>query len=228
MTCPVTGVLCTCTIDCAARARPADLSAKRIVDEYAAKKEAFEPDPLGRWNATCVTCGERFNAALEHFCKARMSRNTDIDAVWPDVSKSGHPADIYLNGVPFTITPTEEGFAAASRALYQNVGTSEQTPMDRNDPSDKWHKFTVTDIDTDNPKMFVDGKRVGQKAPGEGGWYSRFNPQPIDIIAAWNLDHWQAEALTYLVRYDMKGGREDLEKAVWYINDLIKRKYGED
>ena len=63
-------------------------------------------------------------------------------------------------------------------------------------------------------------------APGEGGWYSRFNPQPIDIVAAWNLDHWQAEALTYLVRYDMKGGREDLEKAIWYIQDLINRKYG--
>ena len=70
-------------------------------------------------------------------------------------------------------------------------------------------------------------KDEGGKAPGEGGWYSRFNPQPIDIIAAWNLDHWQAEALTYLVRHDMKGGREDLEKAIWYINDLIKRKYGD-
>lgn len=64
-------------------------------------------------------------------------------------------------------------------------------------------------------------------APGETGHYSRFNPQPIDIIAAWNLDHWQAEAITYIVRHDMKGGREDLEKAIWYLRDLIERRYGD-
>lgn len=65
-------------------------------------------------------------------------------------------------------------------------------------------------------------------APGEGGWYSRFYPEPIDIIEAWNLDHHQAEALTYLVRHDMKNGKEDLEKAIWYIERLIEWKYPED
>jgi hypothetical protein len=80
----------------------------------------------------------------------------------------------------------------------------------------------------DDAEVWVQIDPAAEKpAPGEHGHYSRFTPQPIDIIAAWNLNHWQAEALTYLVRYDMKGGREDLEKAIWYINDLIKRKYGD-
>jgi hypothetical protein len=62
-------------------------------------------------------------------------------------------------------------------------------------------------------------------APGEGGWYSRFAPQPIDVIEAWGLDHHQAEIITYLVRHDMKNGREDLEKAMWYLQRYIDWKY---
>ena len=30
-------------------------------------------------------------------------------------------------------------------------------------------------------------------------------------------------AMKYLWRYKMKNGKEDLEKAIWYINDEIKR-----
>lgn len=58
-------------------------------------------------------------------------------------------------------------------------------------------------------------------APGEGGWYSRFNPQPIEIIEKWNLDHHRASIIQYLVRSDAKGGLEDLLKAKWYLDRLI-------
>ena len=60
------------------------------------------------------------------------------------------------------------------------------------------------------------------KAPGEDGHYSRFTPEPIEVAEAWGLNHHQASALAYLVRYDAKGGVEDLEKAIWYIQRLIK------
>lgn len=62
-------------------------------------------------------------------------------------------------------------------------------------------------------------------APGENGHYSQFSPEPVDVFWAWGLDHWQAEAIAHLVRYEMKDGRLDLEKAVWWIQDLIRRKY---
>lgn len=103
-------------------------------------------------------------------------------------------------------------YAAKKLKLHvpsQSVGTPEQVSA-------------FTDTDPKSP----DVQKSGQ-APGETGHYSRFNPQPIDIIAAWNLDHWQAEAITYIVRHDMKGGREDLEKAIWYLRDLIERRYGD-
>ena len=61
------------------------------------------------------------------------------------------------------------------------------------------------------------------KAPGEGGWYSRFNPQPIEIIEKWNLDHHRASIIQYLVRSDAKGGVEDLKKARWYLDRLIEQ-----
>ena len=62
-------------------------------------------------------------------------------------------------------------------------------------------------------------------APGEHGHYSRFSPEPVEVFWAWGLDHWQCEAIAHIVRYDEKDGRLDLEKAVWWINDLIARKY---
>ena len=204
MTCPVTGALCACTIGCAAIHRPIDLNAKRVVDEYAAKQEAFEPRPLGRsvgFNATCINCGEYFNAALQHMCKARVPANPDIEEKTGDVRESGQVydttalkmvanfdedgnpdgADLYIDGRPVRIIKT-----------YQNVGTSEQVPTNGN-------------------------------APGEGGWYSRFNPQPIEIIEKWNLDHHRASIIQYLVRSDAKGGVEDLKKARWYLDRLIEQ-----
>jgi len=32
-------------------------------------------------------------------------------------------------------------------------------------------------------------------------------------------------AMKYIWRADLKGGREDLEKAIWYINRELERKY---
>ena len=60
-------------------------------------------------------------------------------------------------------------------------------------------------------------------APGEGGWYSRFDPQPIDVIEKWGLDHHRASIIQYLVRSDAKGGMEDLLKARWYLDRLIAK-----
>lgn len=58
-------------------------------------------------------------------------------------------------------------------------------------------------------------------APGEGGWYSQFTPEPIDVIEAWGLPHHEATILQYVVRHRKKGGVEDLRKARWYLDRLI-------
>lgn len=58
-------------------------------------------------------------------------------------------------------------------------------------------------------------------SPGGDAWYSRFNPEPIEVIEAWKLDHHRAAILQYLVRSDAKNGVEDLRKARWYLDRLI-------
>ena len=66
-------------------------------------------------------------------------------------------------------------------------------------------------------------KQTTKVAPGEGGWYSRLNPEPIDVIEAWGLGYHEATALKYLSRWRHKGGVEDLEKAVWFLQRLINK-----
>lgn len=64
-----------------------------------------------------------------------------------------------------------------------------------------------------------------QSAPGEGGWYSRYSPEPLDVCELWNLPHHLASALAYMVRADAKNGAEDLDKAIWYLKRYKKWKY---
>jgi hypothetical protein len=46
--------------------------------------------------------------------------------------------------------------------------------------------------------------------------------QPWDVWFAWGLNPFQAAILKYVVRYQKKGGVEDLEKAKHYLEKLIE------
>lgn len=50
--------------------------------------------------------------------------------------------------------------------------------------------------------------------------------QPWDIIIANKLDFFAGNALKYLLRHEQKNGKEDLEKAIHYIQKMIEMKYG--
>lgn len=60
-------------------------------------------------------------------------------------------------------------------------------------------------------------------------WPKHYNTgsiQPIDVIEDWKLDFRLANALKYLSRAGKKNPdklKEDLEKAVWYINRYIEK-----
>lgn len=58
-------------------------------------------------------------------------------------------------------------------------------------------------------------------APGEAGQYRALSPEPIEVIEAWKLPHHLACALKYIARHPRKGGVEDLQKAIWYIQRYI-------
>ena len=69
--------------------------------------------------------------------------------------------------------------------------------------------------------------QLASNAPGEGGWYSQFTPEPIEVIEAWGLPHHEASILQYIVRHKQKNGLEDLFKAKWYLDRLIALAYEE-
>jgi len=51
--------------------------------------------------------------------------------------------------------------------------------------------------------------------------------ETIDVLEAWNLDFRLANAVKYISRAgkkDVAKTREDLQKAIWYINRFIEKK----
>ncbi|WPH58251.1 hypothetical protein SEA_LUCKYSOCKE_107 [Streptomyces phage LuckySocke] len=59
-----------------------------------------------------------------------------------------------------------------------------------------------------------------------GGTHYKGSLQPIDVIDAWGLDFYEGSALKYLARHRKKNGREDIEKAIHYLELLLERQYG--
>lgn len=52
--------------------------------------------------------------------------------------------------------------------------------------------------------------------------YTRYKFQPLDVIEDWNLCHHLACVVKYIARHPHKGGLEDLEKALEYLERKIK------
>lgn len=54
--------------------------------------------------------------------------------------------------------------------------------------------------------------------------YTQNEMECIDAIEGLNLGYHEGNILKYIVRYKFKGGIEDLKKAHWYLERLIKIK----
>lgn len=74
---------------------------------------------------------------------------------------------------------------------------------------------------------FLAPKNDPQGAPGEYGQYASLYPQPVDVIEAWGLPWHLGDAIAYIARAPRKGGKLDLEKAIWHIQREIDRLYGQ-
>ena len=60
-----------------------------------------------------------------------------------------------------------------------------------------------------------------------GDHYSRFKVQPSKFINDNNLQFAEGNAIKYICRHAHKGGKEDLKKAIHYIEMIIERDYQE-
>lgn len=55
-----------------------------------------------------------------------------------------------------------------------------------------------------------------------GDHYKRLQPEPWDVIMAWDRDYLIGSAIKYLSRWDQKGGVDDLRKAIHFIAKRIE------
>lgn len=58
-----------------------------------------------------------------------------------------------------------------------------------------------------------------------GTHYKDKGLQPWDVIIAWDMGFLDGNALKYLARYKQKNGKQDLEKAIHYIQKIIETEY---
>ena len=57
--------------------------------------------------------------------------------------------------------------------------------------------------------------------------YTNCAIQPLDYIWANNLDFMEGNIIKYVTRHKAKNGREDLEKALFYLEALMDLEYPE-
>jgi len=61
-----------------------------------------------------------------------------------------------------------------------------------------------------------------------GQHYQKFKIQPSKFVIENELLYPEGCAIKYIVRHRMKGKRQDLEKAIHFIEMIIERDYGEE
>ena len=50
-------------------------------------------------------------------------------------------------------------------------------------------------------------------------YYARYDIEPISFIMRNNIPYAEGNVIKYVLRHDMKGGKEDIDKAIPYEND---------
>lgn len=81
-------------------------------------------------------------------------------------------------------------------------------------------KSGVTAKEKIDPRKPAFSKQVG------GKHYKDMKVQPIEFIMANNLPYCEANAIKYICRHSLKGGVEDINKAIHYLELLKETKYG--
>jgi len=97
-------------------------------------------------------------------------------------------------------------------------------------PSDEKPRVVLTEekpVVQAIPKTETRGEEVSASEKQVGGTHYKGDLQPIDVIDAWGLDFYEGSALKYLARHRKKNGREDIQKAIHYLELLLERQYSD-
>lgn len=69
-------------------------------------------------------------------------------------------------------------------------------------------------------KTFFGGQTATSQPKQVGGSHYLKAIQPWDIIRAWDLNYWEGNVVKYVLRHEYKNRKEDLEKAIHYLEYL--------
>ena len=123
-----------------------------------------------------------------------------------------------------TTTQAAHGVEAT---VYSGGGTARQPQGNISDTNVK----TVVDGNNNVEEKNLLQKYSSQAKQVGGDHYKQTTLQPWDVVSAWGLDPWSANVVKYIQRFHRKNGKEDLQKAVHYLEylidnyDTIKKKY---
>ena len=79
-------------------------------------------------------------------------------------------------------------------------------------------------INTLKKQLNEDNEDIWEKQHG-GNHYSNFKIQPSQFINTNDLRFAEGNAIKYICRHPYKGKKEDLQKAIHYIEMIIERDY---
>jgi hypothetical protein len=122
---------------------------------------------------------------------------------------------------------TTQAAHGAGVTIYSGGGTALPPRESTSDTSAKTVVVGSNNVEEKNllPKYSSQAKQVG------GDHYKQTTLQPWDVVSAWSLDPWSANVVKYIQRFHRKNGKEDLQKALHYLEylidnyDTVKKKY---
>jgi hypothetical protein len=77
-------------------------------------------------------------------------------------------------------------------------------------------KSFISYIKIDEPEKMI------KDDPINPAHYRLLKPEPIEVIESWNLGFHLGNAVKYICRAERKGkAREDIKKAIWYLNRFV-------
>jgi hypothetical protein len=80
----------------------------------------------------------------------------------------------------------------------------------------------VLDV-ADGPASLENGKRILARMKQIGGNHYKDMPiQPSEYITKNGLGWYEGNAIKYITRYKTKGGKQDIEKAIHYLELLLE------
>lgn len=88
------------------------------------------------------------------------------------------------------------------------------------------HPIITAKTDKELKKLLKEQKTSLQKQEG-GVHYKGLKIQPVEYITANNMEYCEANVIKYISRHHLKGGVEDIKKAIHYCELILELKYND-